>query len=916
MNRTALIVTAFLILATGGAALAQSPVAVDDSFNADSGYLLAVEAPGVLENDYNAGGEPPPPAATSALVDDVMHGVLVFRADGSFDYTSDVGYIGVDTVTYNFTNATGTSNTATVTLIVDGCEPDALPTQWVCWVEQAYLAKAAELGLSTFVEGFEDDVAWATARTPSTAPSVVSKGITWQSNLGTNGITTGGGPARNGEWAVYSLPHGVQTGAPTDPTHDGFTGTAASPDSVLGVGGWLIASQVGSRIELIVTHDGGGTTTAGFRDHSLTIEHRFFGFIDTAGFTSFEVLETDGNINQPYFVFGDDFIFVGAGNDTTPPQVVEIGSWEETADGVITEGEIIDVAITELMVRFSEPVQDPPGDTDPDDATNPANYLLFSDGGDGFQTVDCAGGIAASDTPITVEVLQYLSGEPSETWLFVNSGIALGPGPYRLLTCGTTSILDWAGYVLDGDGNGTGGDDFVRNFEIASGPVPSISIDDVAVVEGDVGTTDATFTISLSTTSSSQVTVNWATSGGTATSGVDFLAASGTATFPPQTLAQTVNVLVVGDLEPEIDEGYTVDLSAPVNAVIGDGNGAGTIIDDDAWTWFVAPDGHDGNDCLTWPTACLTIGEAVLRSASGDQINVARGTYNEHLVLDVDLTLVGEPPMGTVVDGSGVGSVVSIAPGVTVSMQSFEIRGGGDGGVFNEGDLTLEDCWIHDNGDASPTSFGGLLNQGTAVIDRVSVDGNLGYATSMAGGVSNSGQLTIRNSTISENSGGNGSGIVNQFGASLDLVYATVAYNGNLGIIVGDPGSTSMRGTVVADHFVANCDSAVTTLGHNLEDRDTCGLQPSSGDLISVNPLLAPLGHHGGTSPTHAIAIGSPALDAGESAGFPAVDQRGVSRPQDGDLSGTATADIGAFEALPGAIFDDGFESGDTGSWN
>ena len=89
-----------------------------------------------------------------------------------------------------------------MTLTVDGCEPDALPTQWVCWVEQAYLAKAAELGLSTFVEGFEDDVAWATARAPSTAPSVVSKGITWQSNLGTNDITTGGGTARNGDWAV------------------------------------------------------------------------------------------------------------------------------------------------------------------------------------------------------------------------------------------------------------------------------------------------------------------------------------------------------------------------------------------------------------------------------------------------------------------------------------------------------------------------------------------------------------------------------------------------------------------------------------------------------------------------------------------------------------------------------------------
>jgi len=125
-----------------------------------------------------------------------------------------------------------------------------------------------------------------------------------------------------------------------------------------------------------------------------------------------------------------------------------------------------------------------------------------------------------------------------------------------------------------------------------------------------------------------------------------------------------------------------------------------------------------------------------------------------------------------------------------------------------------------------------------------------------------------------------------------------------------------MRGTLVADHTSANCDGAVSTLGHNLEDGDTCGLQPAADDLVNVDPLLALLGHHGGPSPTHSIALGSPALDAGEAAGFPATDQRAVARPLDGDLDGTATSDIGAFEAFPGAIFDDGFENGDTSAWN
>ena len=294
------------------------------------------------------------------------------------------------------------------------------------------------------------------------------RGITWASNYSFNGVSTGPGPARGGLWGFFSDPHGDTSGLPADRIYDGFTAAAASPDALLGVGGWLVASQLGARIDLIVTHGGGGTTTVGFPDNNVSYNHEFFGFIDTAGFTSFEVMETDGTVNQPYYIFGDDFTFAVAGADTTPPTVTGIASWEDTGDGVLSEGESTDVDISELTVRFSEPVWDAAGDTDPDDVTNPDNYLLFSDGGDGFDTVDCAGGVATGDTAIAVEVWEYVSGNPSETLLFLNGDVALPVGTYRLLVCGTTSIVDWAGNVLDGDGNGTGGDDFVRNFEITA----------------------------------------------------------------------------------------------------------------------------------------------------------------------------------------------------------------------------------------------------------------------------------------------------------------------------------------------------------------------------------------------------------------------------------------------------------------
>ncbi len=902
-------------LAIAGLASAQTPFAEDDVFTVPSGELLEIEAPGVMDNDHDGNGEPPPPpTAVATRVANVGNGVLLFNGNGSFQYTSDTGFVGDDTFTYYFIDGMATSNTATVTITVNGCDPGAVPTQWACWVEQAYLAKATELGLSAIVESFENGATWAAARAPATVPQITSQGINWESNFALNDISTGSGPARTGLWGFYSKPHGDQSGALNDRIYDGFTGTVSNPNSLLGVGGWIVSGQIGARIDVIVSHDGGTTTTAAFPDHSLGFDHKFFGFIDTAGFTSFEVVETDGTVNQPHLIFSDDFSLLVSGTDTTPPRVVEIGSLEATPDGVVTEGEIINVAITELMVRFSEPVWDPPGDTDPDDATNPANYVLFDDGGDGFDTVDCAGGVAPGDNAITVEVLSYTSGDPSETVLTVNGGFALAGGSYRLLVCGTTSIIDWAGNILDGDGNGVGGDDFARNFEVAQGPVPVISIDDIAVVEGDVGTTDATFTITLSTTSDSQVTVTYATSAGTATSGVDYLPASGTVVFSPQTLSRTVNVLVVGDLEPEMDESYTVELTTPVNATIGDSSGSGTIIDDDAWTWFVATDGNDINDCLTTTTACLTITEAMSRTAAGDQINVARGTYSENLILGIDLSLMGELPMGTVIDGTNGGAVVSIGPTATVAIRGFEITGGEFGGISNEGDVTVEDCWVHHNGGAIlATTFGGFVNHGTALLDRVAIADNRGNT---AGGVSNLGQMEIRNSTVSRNFGGGGRAVENLPGGTLDLVYSTVANTLNLGISVGDPGSTSMRGTIVADHGGANCDGAVVSLGHNLESEDSCGLQPAAGDLIATNPVLGTLAHNGGSSPTHAIRVGSSALDAGEAAGMPLADQRGVSRPQDGDLSGAAAADIGAFEALPGAIFDDGFESGDTSAWN
>ena len=112
--------------------------------------------------------------------------------------------------------------------------------------------------------------------------------------------------------------------------------------------------------------------------------------------------------------------------------------------------------------------------------------------------------------------------------------------------------------------------------------LPAVSIADAAATEGDAGTTPMTFTLTLSAPSASPVTVTWSTADGAAIAGSDFTASSGTVTFAPGVVSQTVTVPVIGDFAIEPLETFTVSLSSPAGAVLGDGSATGTIADNDA----------------------------------------------------------------------------------------------------------------------------------------------------------------------------------------------------------------------------------------------------------------------------------------------------------------------------------------------
>ncbi|HKA05799.1 MAG TPA: Calx-beta domain-containing protein, partial [Gemmataceae bacterium] len=153
---------------------------------------------------------------------------------------------------------------------------------------------------------------------------------------------------------------------------------------------------------------------------------------------------------------------------------------------------------------------------------------------------------------------------------------------------------------------------------------PGLSISDASVTEGNTGTVGMVFTVTLSAPSTQPVTVNFATANGTAGAS-DYVSASDTLTFAPGETSKTITVQVIGDVLNEANETFFVNLSSPVNATIADGQGVGTILDDDP-----APSLTIGDVSLAEGNRGTTpfIFTVTLSAASGQTVTVNYATAN------------------------------------------------------------------------------------------------------------------------------------------------------------------------------------------------------------------------------------------------------------------------------------------------
>src|SRR5205823_14054025 len=147
----------------------------------------------------------------------------------------------------------------------------------------------------------------------------------------------------------------------------------------------------------------------------------------------------------------------------------------------------------------------------------------------------------------------------------------------------------------------------------------------VTVTEGDSGTTNANFIVTLSAASGRTVVVNYATADGTATAPSDYVAILTTGlTFNPGETIKTITVLVNGDIVDEPNETFTLNLSNPTNATVPTATGTGTIVNDD-----------------TPPTVTLSLTGSPMAEAGGVATVTATLSRVYALTVTVDLAFSG-----------------------------------------------------------------------------------------------------------------------------------------------------------------------------------------------------------------------------------------------------------------------------------
>lgn len=250
-------------------------------------------------------------------------------------------------------------------------------------------------------------------------------------------------------------------------------------------------------------------------------------------------------------------------------------------------------------------------------------------------------------------------------------------------------------------------------------------------------------------------------------------------------------------------------------------------------------------------------------------------------------------PGGTCGGGiAGTGGGQIVINGGTISGNSAPAGGG----LCNTGVLpvTISGSYIAENeATANMQGGGALLNGANGEVSIFQTTFAMNTSAGPGGAIANNaGEITLETSTFSGNASATRGGAVDSLAGSVLAHFVTFANNSaptGATIFAPPPVLTQLVNSILAaPPGVQNC-SAIETLSAGTVATDGSCELTGLGDQPNTDPLLGPLRDNGGSTPTHALLPGSPAIDAAVGSCFP-IDQRGMPRPQG------AGCDSGAFE--------------------
>lgn len=274
-------------------------------------------------------------------------------------------------------------------------------------------------------------------------------------------------------------------------------------------------------------------------------------------------------------------------------------------------------------------------------------------------------------------------------------------------------------------------------------------------------------------------------------------------------------------------------------------------------------------------------------------------------VLLIDLTVTkGKAPKADDSDEEAGGGIRNVGSLELENIVVTRNKASNDsGGIANhDGTLVLRDVTVSRN--SAKDDAGGLDNDGgTVVFDAVTFSKNKAKDEAGAFESEDGGSLVGENVTVSGNRAREAGGINASQGGIIELASATITGNrakeGGGVQVEDDTSGIHLKNTIVARNKKTNCAGLVISAGGNVEDGASCGFAtPGDRPNVANAGLDKKLRDNGGSTQTHALLPGSPAIDFAVDAECPPADQRGQVRYDDPAVDGSV-CDSGAFELVP-----------------